>query len=223
VLDALKNGLGPNLAVKTVAPHATEAGKSIVTLTDSNIPAASGEAAPFVRLCAQGLAARSAINADRKSQGRTELPDIKLNESQVASISGSELVTLDSRAAMTGPNRPRLVFRSVGSVIQYLGESHRVRYRQGAAGYYLTYFNRDHDSQILFKIDWGLDADPDVVATTFQGTTFRIPRLDLRRGEEDGRMKDRTLKALSFLDQLIALQTSESVIRGTQPILTIAQ
>jgi hypothetical protein len=217
VLDVLKNGLGPNLVVKAVEPDG-DTGKSVVTITDS-IPAVSGEAAPFLRLCVAGSDARSAVNEYRISQGKLELPDIRLDERQVAAISGSEPLTLDSNTAATGPNRPRLVFRSVGSVIQYLGESHRVRYRQGAAGYRLTYFNRDHEEQILFKIDWGLEADPDVVATTFQGTTFRIPRLDLRRGEDT----DRTLKALSFLDQLIALQTSESVIRGTQPILTIAQ
>lgn len=217
VLDVLKNGLGPNLTVKAVVPH-SEAGKSVVTVIDS-VPAVSGEAKPLVQLCVAGLAARSAANAYRKSQGLLELPDVRLNERQVASISGSEPLTLDSTANVAGPNRPRLIFRSVGSVIQYLGESHRVRYRQGAAGYRLTYFNRTHDEQILFKIDWGLDSGPDVVATTFQGTTFRIPRLDLRQGEGP----DRTLKALSFLDQLIALQTSESVIRGTQPILTIAQ
>ncbi|HEU0100407.1 MAG TPA: hypothetical protein VFQ67_16735 [Allosphingosinicella sp.] len=224
VLDALKNGLGPNLVVKAVAPQGDGSGKSVVTITDTSIPAVSGESKPFELLCARGLAARSALNADRKEQGLPVLPDIQLDEEQVEAITGSEKVRLASDLPLTkGKTEPYLVFRSVGSVIQYLGESHRVRYRQGASGQLLTYYNREHDHQILFKIDWGLEDDPDVVSTTFQGTTFRIPRLDLRRGEEEGRMKDRTLKALSFLDQLIALQTSESVIRGTQPILTIAQ
>jgi hypothetical protein len=216
VLEALKNGLGPNLVVEAVAPHA-DAGKSIVTIKDTSNPAVSGEAAPLAKLCAAGLAARAGLNATRKSQGKAELPDITLSPRELAAISGSETLLLNSGAV--GPNPPHLVFRSVGSVIQYLGESHRVRFRQGAGGYRLSYYNRSHDDQILFDIDWGLDDAPDAVATTFQGTTFRIPRIDLRRGED----KDRTLKTLSFLDQLIALQTSESVIRGTQPILTIAQ
>lgn len=221
VLDALKGGLGPNLVVTDVVPSGANDSKSILTVRDSSNPAVKGDMAALVRLCTAALAARASLNADRQRQGLAALAEIKLTNAEAAAISGSQLLTSGpAGGGPIGPVQPRLLFRSVGSVIQYLGESHRVRFRENAAASRgLTYINRQNEDQILFKIDWGLDSRPDVVATSFQGTTFRIPRLDLRRGED----RDRTLKALSFLDQLIALQTSESTIRGTQPVLTISQ
>jgi hypothetical protein len=217
-LAALKGGLGPTLAVTDVTASGKDDGKSVLTISDSSNPAVRGDLNALVRLCTAGTAARAALNAERQAKGLQALRTIKLTNAEAASISGSR--PLNAGLGSIGPVQPRLLFRSVGSVIQYLGESHRVRFRQGASDSRgLTYINRDNKDQTLFRIDWGLDDEPDVVSTTFQGTTFRVPRLDLRRGE-DG---NRTLKAFSFLDQLIALQTSESTIRGTQPVLTISQ
>lgn len=198
-LDALKNGLGPNLTIIAIGPS-TSSGSKVVTVLDNSNAAVNGPPEAIEALCNRTL------QLDRQYQGfAAPLP---------ASILGSFAISgSDPRRA-----RGRIIFRSAGSVIQYLGESHRVRFKEGASDPRgLTYFNAAGADQILFRIGWGLDNEQKAVATRFHGTGFYIPRLDLRRGEGD----DRTLKTLSFLDQLIALQTSESSIRGAQPVISV--
>lgn len=115
----------------------------------------------------------------------------------------------------------RVVLRSVQTIVYYLGESHRVRFNANTRNTRgLTYYGPNNgEVQTLFKLEWSPSLAPHAVATSFHGREFHIPRLEL--GEHEGR--DRTLKTLSFLDLLISLQTSESTIRGSQPILAIPQ
>jgi hypothetical protein len=133
---------------------------------------------------------------------------------------------VDIRPAVRAPGSPpqpkpgKLVFRSVASIIHYLGESHRVRFRHDSVDRRgLTYVNAFGTEQILFKADWGLSAAPKAVSVRFHGDTFHVPEIDLRAGEGI----DRTLKTLSFLDQLIALQTNESAIRGATSVIAVSQ
>lgn len=141
-----------------------------------------------------------------------------LSSEAIKSLSGAYRSSESGGAATDDDGR--IVFRSVGSIIQHLGESHRIRYLAGAqGGDGLTYVNREGTGQILFKLDWGLRRAPKAVQTSFQGVLFYVPRMMLGTRESS----DRTLKTLSFVDQLIALQTSESSIRGAQPVISVNQ
>ena len=115
-----------------------------------------------------------------------------------------------------------VMLRSVETIIYYLGESHRTRMRTGDA-HGLTYFAQGGaQPQILFRLEWGPSGGPAAVETRFHDTRFFIRRLDLRRAE-DPAGRDRTLKTLAFLDELIALKTNDNAIRGAQPILALPQ
>lgn len=190
-VDVLRNGVGASHSIVAVEEGA--AGKKKLVIQKGDSPAILGF--NIAKLCA---------SVPVRAAGEP----IPLSAEVIASLPG---------AHGTG-DQGKIIFRSVGSIIHYLGESHRMRFRQGVnepRG--LTYLNRTRSDQILFRIGWGLDRGPRAVDTRFQDTVFFIPRMDLRHGEDD----DRTLKTLSFLDQLIALQTSESSIRGAQPVVTV--
>ncbi|HEV2866570.1 MAG TPA: hypothetical protein VGX37_08635 [Allosphingosinicella sp.] len=114
-------------------------------------------------------------------------------------------------------SRGRVVLRSVETIIYYLGESHRVRVRSGTLNRRgLVYYSGSGRLLTLFKAEEG-PSPVAAVATRFHGTGYFIPRIDLHQGEAE----DRTLKTLSFLDELIALQTNENTIRSAQPIVAI--
>lgn len=141
---------------------------------------------------------------------------------QIRSGRGSDLNDARARlgAIRVAQTRGRVIFRSVETIIQYLGESHRVRMREGTIDRDgLNYFNQNHRVQIMFRAESGSPGGGRAVETRFHDTVFYVPRLNLRAGETN----DRTLKTLSFLDQLIALQTSESTIRNAQPLIAIQQ
>ena len=193
-VDAIRNGFGPgqNLVSVEDLPN----GRKKVTVEEA--PDVVVRGFDVKALCDE-------IPVRLNSDGRPPQP---LSVQAAESIPGARVSDKKGEG--------KVMFRSVGSIIQYLGESHRARYlHKEARG--LTYWNRDHVDQILFRIGWGLGNQPRAVSTRFQETTFFIDRMEL--GERES--VDRTLKTLAFLDQLIALHTSESSIRGAQPVISV--
>jgi hypothetical protein len=199
-LEALKDGLGTGYVFEAVKPS-PGGGKQLVVKPS---PQTSVSGFAIGELCKVAPAAGS----------RGFAP---LTADAISTIKGAyEIRESGPKSSSSSPGR--IIFRSVGSIIQYLGEAHRVRYLAGRnAASNLDYFNRENEAQTLFKIDWGLRQGAKAVQTRFQGTEFYIPRMWLGQKETS----DRTLKTLSFLDQLIALQTSESSIRGAQPVISV--
>lgn len=205
-LEFLKGGMGPNISIADVTALPV-GGKRILTIHDNSRSTVKGDVLALAALCAEASRIHREESAARALEDKPPLPEPKLSPGRARDIPGSHSI---------GPQQARIVFRSVGSVVQYLGETHRVRFLAGG-GTDLTYSNHQGVEQILFKIDWGLSNDPKAVRTRFQETMFYIPRLELGVRET----RDRTLKTLSFLDQLIALQTSENSIRGAQPVISV--
>lgn len=196
-LATLKDGIGENYVVADVEDAGAEKKRIVVQ--------------PAAAAVIRGIDPKPLC--DRIAAGTASAP---LTPEAIASISG----VVDIAAAEGGAASGKIIFRSVGSVIQYLGESHRVRFNRNTADLRgLTYSSHSGADLTLFKADWAPVSGPRAVSTSFHDTIFYIPRIELRKGEGN----DRTLKTLSFLDQLIALQTSESAVRGTQPVIAIAQ
>jgi hypothetical protein len=205
-LTALKDGIGPKYIVEAVTEGAE--GQMNVKIRGAETQVVQGFA--FEELC-----------DNRKAQ----LPE---NRTQTFISAGSEKGVpgyVESQGAAEGGSKKgtvegSVVFRSVASIIHYLGESHRVRFDRRASDLDgIVYLNTRDEEKTLFRIEWGLHRGRDVTETRFHDTQFFIRQLDLRDSEHD----DRTLKTLSFLDQLIALQTSESTVRGAQAIIALPQ
>ena len=205
-LAALKDGIGSKYIVETVSEGAD--GQMNVKIRGAETPVVKGFA--FDELCDNSKAQLPAnwtrtfmsAGSEKGVPGYVEGEADTDDETKKGTIEGS------------------VVFRSVASIIHYLGESHRVRFdRRAADPDGLIYLNNRDEPKTLFRIKWGLHRGRDVTETRFHDTQFFIPQLDLRDSEHD----DRTLKTLSFLDQLIALQTSESSVRGAQAIIALPQ
>jgi hypothetical protein len=182
-------------------------------------PAADGKKQIIIRstssMGVSGMLVEALCERLRRELPEESRPSLRIAES--ASVYGA----VANRTQGEGtPREGRVIFRSVASIIHFLGESHRIRYRASTSDTRgLTYLRRDGHPQTLFQLQWGLGAGRRAVEVDFQDATFWIPAIDLRAGEGD----DRTLKTLSFLDQLIALQTSADVVRGTQPLISVGQ
>lgn len=148
-----------------------------------------------------------------------QLPETRLaNRGNDLRVPEGAAVTGAVRTGAGPSARERVILRSVASIIHFLGESHRVRFRASTPPTRgLTYFSRSGSPQTLFALHWGASAGRRAVSVGFHDVDFWVPAIDLRAEEPD----DRTLKTLSFLDQLIALQTSSDVVRGTQPLITV--
>jgi hypothetical protein len=202
-LSTLKDGVGTAYTITAVEDGTAD--KKLVTVQPAHAGRVSG-------LAIKKLCASIPLSRDRRGIVGALTPEA------IKSLSGAYR---SSEAGEKGTDDDgRVVFRSVGSIIQHLGESHRMRLLAGAqGGDGLTYLNREGDDQILFKVDSRLSRVPKAVAISFQNVPYYIPRMMLGTRES----KDRSLKTLSFLDQLIALQTSESSIRGAQPVISVNQ
>lgn len=207
-LAALKDGAGTGYAVVEVKDLAD--GQKSVTVESARTQVVSGV---DVDLLCNDLA-----DVSRSPEGLQ--PDYSdLPGAVEIRNRGSETFPGCCRAE-AGRRPGRLVFRSAASIIHYLGESHRVRFKESTVDRdSLLYTNAYGDEQVLFRADWGLTNDRKAVSVTFHGQPFYVRAVDLRRGEGP----DRTLKTLSFLDQLIALQINESAIRGAASIFAVTQ
>jgi hypothetical protein len=211
-LAVLKDGVGTGYAVADV----TEAGSGQKQVKIRPAADTVIRGLEFEQFCRD---ARASGNKGRFQVARARADQAAGVYEAAAAENGDRTGGEDKEAARQ--NNGMIVFRSASSIIHYLGESHRLRYRAAGSGDGLQYWNADTPSElkILFRIQWGLSNDPKTVTTRFHDAMFYIPRLDLARGDD----KDRTLKTLSFLDQLLALQTSESAIRGAQAVIALPQ
>jgi|GEM_PF-2783639 len=127
-----------------------------------------------------------------------------------------------------------LRLRSVASMMYFLGETQRIwidRELRRCAGdapeplsrpEWPTYFSYNSEDQleyrILFRVGVACRAGgpaASVVDTTFNGRRFFLRAL---AGPTD---TDRTLKTLAFLSELIALQTSQSLIESSSPSIAV--
>jgi hypothetical protein len=220
-LELMREGVGEGRVIGEIAPAGNRRRVSVRPASSTGIagmePAID---ALCTRLAESRLLARQErmlARTDGASRNAADPPrDPTVPEG--TSIPGAVRVDRQTGSAPSPGNRRRVVLRSVASIIHYLGESHRIRYRAGtldSSG--LTYWNRDGRLQTLFLIDWRSVPGRRAVQTRFQDVDFWVAAIDLRAGEGS----DRTLKTLSFLDQIIALQTSGDVVRGTQPLITV--
>ena len=199
ILELLREGVGPGRIISRIEQ---QPGGNRVTI----IPAASaGLAGMDISWLCDQLPETRLANRERDLQVPID-----------AAVTGAVRTFEQPGTRQSG--RERVILRSVASIIHYLGESHRVRFRASTPptpG--LTYVNRNGRPQTLFALRWGAGAGRRAVDVGFHDVNFWVPAIDLRADEPI----DRTLKTLSFLDQLIALQTNSDVVRGTQPLITV--
>lgn len=209
MVDLLRQGAGEGRTISEVERIEGAGGRVRVTIESTGLAQVVGIEGAIVELCAR-LPANRRSGHDLRIAGNVDVPGAVAVTARATSIRSSE------PPAQHG----RIIFRSVASIIQFLGESHRIRFRASTANRSgLTYYNRQHQLQQLFRILWENQPDRRAVEMRFQDVDFWIPAIDLRADEGT----DRTLKTLSFLDEAIALQTSADVVRGTQPLLAIGR
>lgn len=124
----------------------------------------------------------------------------------------------------------KALLRSVASVIYYLGETHRSRWASANRCETRTdwpYYVRTRErrgqptlqSLTFFRIYKSCSAAP-VSSATFAQTKFNGEHYYVLRQADAGE-DDRTLTTLTFLNELIALQTSGSSITSTAPLIAI--
>jgi hypothetical protein len=143
---------------------------------------------------------------------------------------GAEADTLIGIAPLNGADQGKVILRSVEAIIYFLGETQRYRWMNSGCGtggrddwpYYLRV--RPANGQVqaerltLLKIDKSCGIVPPMNAFTethFDDQVYYVPR------QADAGENDRSLSTISFLNELIALQTSESTISASAPLVTI--
>ena len=226
VADAFRIFFRDSAATLSITSESGSGNPQVLTISDEQT----------LRLLREGVGADySIVSVEDQAPGtkrvtirqtrRTVLGGLRIEElcTALRPRTGEEATMAPASLQSLGASRGggRVILRSVQTIIYYLGESHRVRMRPGTQDRRgITYFGASGESvQALFRVESGPSPGTHAVATRFHGASYYIPRFEL--GGPEG--LDRTLKTLSFLDQLIALQTSESAIRSTQPILTLPQ
>ena len=194
----LKDGVGKGWKVESIKPvvdqgkPTSDAMVTLVSVPDSEVVGLNTD-----KVCA-GISGDKGVNAD--------------------DYNGSGII------GVAGVNQGKILLRSVESIIYFLGETQRARWEEADCAGSGThdrwpYYKRKRDGETtditVLRIEraCGGDAVPlnSFLSTRFNGRTYFI-----RRGTPDG-----TLTTLTFLNLLIALQTSESTITSTTPVLTI--
>jgi hypothetical protein len=144
---------------------------------------------------------------------------------------GAEADTLIGIAPLKGVDQGKVILRSVEAIIYFLGETQRYRWtstgcgRPGNQAEWPYYFRirptsgKDETERLtLLRIDKACSAFAPLSAfaeTHFDDQTYYVPR------QADAGDADRSLSTLTFLDELIALQTSESNISAGTPLITV--
>lgn len=193
-LTIVKDGLGKDASIESLARHAP--GKIAVRVKFASTDTA------FVGLDVGPICNDRSLPVATRVDANETLPgSIPLAETPLTGIPSGR--------------RRAVLMRSVSSVIYYLGESHRTRLTSGSWG--LVYVDPGNEKRTLFRIEVGNGPHPAAAEAMFHGSRYHIPQLTL--GQPD--TSDRTLKTLTFLDQLIALQTSAETLRTLQPIVAI--
>lgn len=142
---------------------------------------------------------------------------------------GAEGGTLIGIAPLNGADQGKVILRSVEAIIYFLGETQRYRWQTGGCGssarddwpFYLRV--RPANGQIqterltLLRIDKACGIAPlnAFTETHFDDQVYYVPR------QADAGDTDRSLSTISFLNELIALQTSESTITSSAPLVTV--
>lgn len=133
-------------------------------------------------------------------------------------IEGQSLIS----AASNSGNHSAFVLRSIASIIYFLGEIHKANMDEGLGrcGEVPGRSTASSAQARLFHL-WvdctgGAQRHNSVVDTSFRGRRYYIPA-------QTYDPHTRTLDTLSLLSELIALQTSETVIEGASPIIAVAQ
>jgi hypothetical protein len=123
----------------------------------------------------------------------------------VASSTGLCDGAASTEAGFDGGGEVTIRLRSPHGIIYFLGEAFRPCFLGQQESCDLTY-RKDGNLRHLFRVRGNRAPDgAAAISVAHYGTRYWIPRLDA----ED---TDRTLKAVAFLDQLIALQTSSQTV-----------
>jgi hypothetical protein len=143
---------------------------------------------------------------------------------------GAEGNTLIGIAPLNGADQGKVILRSVEAIIYFLGETQRYRWMSdgcGSAGkagewpYYIRVRPENRQVQTerltLLRIDRACGIAPlnAFTETHFDDQVYYVPR------QADAGDTDRSLSTISFLNELIALQTSESTISSSAPLVTV--
>lgn len=134
-------------------------------------------------------------------------------------VEGAQLAFVEDGKALAddrGGDSAFLKLRSVEGIIYFLGERLRDCYLKGRPVEECALpYAKGAERRFLFRVSSaGGKPDPVLVGTRFYGRDFWVSRLD--SGDVD-----RTAKTLSFLNQLIALQTDASEVATTPTVLSI--
>ena len=140
--------------------------------------------------------------------------------------------TLMALGPINGKDQGRVILRSVEAIIYFLGETQRYRWQNGACGsagkdggwpYYLRNRVANGKSEVERLTILRIDRSCGRMTTpfrTFAQTHFEDDEYFLLR-QADAGDTDRSLSTLTFLDELIALQTSQSNVTNGGPVLAI--
>ena len=163
------------------------------------------------------------------------IPDKKPSDSVQFAPLSSQAAATQGRGGEPAGLKAYAVLRSVESIIYFLGETQRDRWRRTGCGqaspasdtwpdYDRRWLNDPRaeqklESLTLLRIDkWCGVTPPEFRA--FVETKFDDGYYYVRRSG-DASPTDRTMTTLTFLDELIALETSQSTITSSAPTVTI--
>lgn len=176
-------------------------------------------AADALSLVKEGLGPRydvSLAKAKAKQGKPSANIEVEIREASRTTFSNLDVTQVcRSKFNIPGSARPEVVLRSPAAIIAFLG---RLRQRLEAQAYdpSLPRLNRTSVGSIdvrefvtILPCDRVEPVDA-AVSTIFRGTRYCVPR-----------SATRTLQILSFLDDIIALQTSESTVRASSPVIAI--
>ncbi len=207
-ISVMKDGVGNGRTVESIDP-VIEKGKNTGSV-DVTIASIGTEAFHGIRT----LGVCSRVRNDR-------------GERPLAPTQGIVRIT-----PIDGEEQGKVILRSVESIIYFLGETQRWRWGNGPLcdgtekqpwPYYSRFREiggvRREEQLGLLSIDRVCAGRP-VPSRTFVQTHFNDADYYLLRQSDAGN-SDRSLSTMSFLAELIALQTSESTITAGSPIIAI--
>lgn len=216
-LTFVKDGTGKGQKIESITPVLTAEGKR-TELVDIEMVTVPG-------LELTGLDPRAICSTN-------EAGELKRSDNRVEA-SMSELESAGPFVGLAGQKESKIMLRSVESIIYFLGETHRARTASMTVcspkvsrvewPYYRRTRARDgkdaQEALTFFRLDKACGHEP-VVFRNFMQTRFNDDIYYILRFADVDRL-DRTLTTLSFLNELIALQTSESSITSATPVVTI--
>lgn len=216
-LNFVKDGTGKGQKIESITPVLTPEGKR-TELVDIEMVTVPG--LELTGLDPGAICSTSEAGELKRSDIGTKTPV-------------AELESAGPFVGLAGEKETKIMLRSVESIIYFLGETHRARTASMTAcspptskvewPYYRRTRARDgkdaQDILTFFHLDKACGHEP-VAFRNFMQTRFNDDIYYILRFGDVDRF-DRTLTTLSFLNELIALQTSESSITSATPVVTI--